>query len=144
MIKNDIFEQFKEKCSQHSLKVTPQRAIVYQELCNLNNHPSVDVIFEKVKRKLPNISFDTVYRTIQSFADMGIVNIVEGYGKQRRYDTDADNHHHMHCVKCGKIMDFHNDEYNNIAIPEDVIKKFQVLNKKVVLEGICSECTHKK
>ena len=57
---------FYMKCEEHGLKVTPQRVFIYEELLKATDHPSIDDIYQRVKRHLPNISFDTVYRTALS------------------------------------------------------------------------------
>ena len=69
---------FKEKCKEHNLKVTPQRIVIYQELLKAKDHPSIDMAFQKVKKILSTISFDTVYGTVSTFAETGIIEIVEG------------------------------------------------------------------
>jgi Fur family peroxide stress response transcriptional regulator len=91
-------------------------------------------------KKIPNLSFDTVNRTLLTFSQIGIANIVEGYGQPKRYDPNIDTHHHFRCIKCHSIIDFQNKAYNNITIPEEIQKEFTVLNKKVVLEGFCNKC----
>lgn len=132
-----------EKCSAHGLKVTPQRVRIYEELIKASDHPAADDIYKRVRKSLPNISFDTVYRTLLSFSEIGIINLVEGYGEKKRFEPNVDNHHHCRCIKCHTIIDFCNDAYNSIQVPEELSRRFQVLNKRVVLEGICSKCQEK-
>jgi len=135
---------FMKKCRELKFKITPQRTAIYQELSNNKDHPSIDMVFRKVKKVFPNISFDTVYRTLQSFADAGIIKVVEGCGQPKRFDTDIKNHHHMHCMKCNAIIDFYNEAYNNIEIPKEIKKRFHVVNKKLILEGLCNNCRNTK
>ncbi|MDD5255062.1 MAG: transcriptional repressor [Candidatus Omnitrophica bacterium] len=136
-------ELFKEKCAEHNLKVTPQRVTIYEELLKAKDHPSADAIYKRVRSFLPNISFDTVYRTLLSFSEIGIINQVEGYGEKKRFEPNLYSHHHFRCLKCHAIIDFSHDAYNNIAVPDELKKQFQVLNKRVVLEGVCKECGKK-
>ncbi|MDD3922612.1 MAG: transcriptional repressor [Endomicrobiaceae bacterium] len=132
-----------EKFLKHGLRITPQRSLIFEELSNAKNHPTADAIYRRVRRKMPNISFDTVYRTLLSFAEKEMVSLVEGYGEQKRFEPNVNHHHHCRCVKCHAIIDFSNDLYDSIKIPEAISKEFQVLNKRVVLEGICSKCKRK-
>lgn len=140
---NKSRELFKKTCAEKGLKVTPQRVTIYEELSKATDHPSADAIYKRVRKTLHNISFDTVYRTLLSFTDLGIVNLVEGYGEKKRFEPNTYNHHHCRCVKCHTIIDFCNDSYNSIQVPDELAKQFQVLNKRVVLEGICSKCKDK-
>jgi Fur family peroxide stress response transcriptional regulator len=133
----DIFHQ---RCKEHGLKITPQRTIIYQELLKAKDHPTADDIYKRIVKKIPNISFDTVNRTLLTFSKIGITNIVEGYGQAKRYDPDMDIHHHFRCIQCGSIIDLYNRDFDNIAVPEEINKKFKVISKKVVLEGLCSKC----
>jgi len=116
---------------------------IYEELLKAKDHPSADMLYNRVKNHLPNISFDTVYRTLLSFSEIGIADVVEGYGEPKRFDPDVREHHHFRCKKCGNITDFQNELYDNLEIPEKFKKEFNVLKKRVVLEGICRSCSKK-
>jgi Fur family transcriptional regulator, peroxide stress response regulator len=135
---------FVKKCRAHGLKVTPQRTAIYQGLSGAKDHPSVDAIFKKVRMVLPSISFDTVYRTVLSFADVGIIHMVEGCGGSKRFDPDISQHHHFKCSKCEKIIDFCSDYYDQIKIPNELKDQFQVISKNVFLEGLCKKCAKKR
>ena len=138
--KNEMLNIFYQRAKKNGLKITPQRTAIYQELLKARDHPSADIIYKRIVQKIPNISFDTVNRTLLTFSKIGITNIVEGYGQPKRYDSDMNNHHHFRCMQCNSIIDFHNKNYDNIAVPEDIKKRFTVINKKVVLEGLCDKC----
>lgn len=136
----DADKIFHNKCREANLKITPQRTIIFDALMNDKGHPTADIVFQKVRKKIPNISFDTVSRTLLSFVDMGLLKVVEGYGRPKRFDTDTDSHHHFQCLKCNKIIDFCDTSFDAIEIPKDIKSKFTVTGKKVVLEGLCDSC----
>lgn len=136
----DNIQEFIRICRGHHLKVTPQRIAIYQELINSDTHPTADAIYQIVRKKYPNISFDTVNRTLLTFAKIGIVDVVETFGGAKRFDPKVANHHHLHCTQCGKIIDFYSRTYDNLEVPEEVHGEFQVISKRVVLKGICKEC----
>ncbi len=138
-----VMELFYQKCEEYGLRVTPQRVFVYQELLKATDHPSIDDIYQRVKKSLPNISFDTVYRTALSFFEYGIIDIVEGHSGSRRFDANTAQHYHFRCLKCNRIIDFDNDYYDQVTIPPELQSRFKVLNQKIVLEGICEECSKK-
>jgi Fur family peroxide stress response transcriptional regulator len=136
----EIIAAFREKCRAHNLSITPQRVAIYTELAKSKEHPCAEDVFERVRRTFPDISLDTVYRTLTTFAEIGIVNIVEGYGEAKRYDPDVTAHHHFRCKKCNKIVDFHDNSYDSLRVPRSFRKGFKVTGIKVVLEGLCNEC----
>ncbi len=134
---------FKDRCKQHNLNITPQRIAVYQELIKSKNHPNSEDIFKRIKNIFPEISLDTVYRTLSKFAEIGLVHLVEGYGEAKRYDPDINEHHHFRCSKCNKIVDFRDESYDNLRVPKAFQKNFKVTNVKIILEGICDKCIKK-
>ena len=135
---------FKENCRKRNLKITPQRIAVYEQLMGDLTHPTADDVYREIRKKFSHISFDTVNRTLLLFTKTGIINQTEHLGKHKRFDPNIENHHHIVCVKCNKIIDFYNSDYDGIKIPESIASKYKVINKKVVLEGICDKCQGKK
>jgi Fur family peroxide stress response transcriptional regulator len=131
---------FEERCKEHNLKITPQRTEIYKELLKAKDHPSADMLYKRVKKVFPNISFDTVYRTLLSFSEIGLADVVEGYGEPKRFDPNTYDHHHFRCMKCGKIIDFQCELYDDIEIPEEIKKEFNVTKRRVILKGICKKC----
>ena len=145
MSKNDFeqdhkMEWFIEKCREANLKVTPQRIVVYKELINTDEHPSAEMMHRKIKQIFPNISLDTVNRTLITLSEIGAAFIVEGSGDVRRYDGGMDKHQHFKCIKCKRIIDFHHKPFDDIKLPAYINGKFKVLRKTVYLEGICESC----
>lgn len=139
-IQNLGLDFFWRRSREYGLKITPQRTAIYQELLKAKDHPSADDIYKRIVKKIPNISFDTVNRTLLTFSQIGITNVVEGYGQPKRYDPDLDLHHHFRCTRCNEIIDFHNEDYDNLIVPQEILGQFTVFQKKVVLEGLCDQC----
>lgn len=132
--------EFIDICHKHGLKVTPQRVAIYQEIVELDTHPTADAIYQSVRRAYPNISFDTVNRTLQTFVEIGIVDVVEVFGGAKRFDPNVAGHHHLHCTGCGKVLDFYNRDYDDLDVPVEIQNQFKVISKRVVLKGVCKAC----
>lgn len=135
-----IPDDFTALCKKHGLKITPQRKAIYSEIIKSEVHPTAEQIYDIVKLEYPNISYDTVNRTLITFVRIGLIDVIEGYGSPRRYDSNSKKHHHLHCVKCGKVIDFYNNRYDKLELPKNIPKSFEILNKRVVISGICSQC----
>ncbi|MHC4497927.1 MAG: Fur family transcriptional regulator [Planctomycetota bacterium] len=135
---------FRANCRRAGLKITPQRTEVYKALVTTNEHPSAEMVFRKVRNVLPNISLDTVNRTLLTLNDIGSSFIVEGSGDPKRFDANLKNHQHFKCVRCKKIFDFCHEPFDKIEVPAIIKKKFTVLRKTVYLEGICNICKKKR
>jgi Fur family peroxide stress response transcriptional regulator len=131
---------FQARCHQAGLKVTPQRMAVYKALVETTEHPSAEVVFRKVRRTFPSISLDTVNRTLLTLSGMGAAFVVEGSGDAKRFDANLCTHQHFKCLKCRRIIDFHYEPFDEIAVPENLVGQFTVLRKTVYLEGLCDQC----
>jgi Fur family transcriptional regulator, peroxide stress response regulator len=136
----DKFQAFLNLCREHRLKMTPQRAAIFKVILDSDKHPTADAVYRAIQQDYPNISFDTVNRTLLTFAGIGVVDVVEIFGGAKRFDPNVANHHHLHCVRCGTIIDFQNRSYDNLKVPEDLRDQFQVISKRVVLRGLCKAC----
>jgi len=127
-------------CREQGLKVTPQRMAIYKTLIESKEHPSADMVYRRVRKTFPNISLDTVNRTLLTLAEIGVAFTVEGSGDVKRFDGNLKNHQHFKCLKCKRIIDFHHKPFDDIPVPKKISRKFTVLRKTVYLEGICDLC----
>jgi Fur family transcriptional regulator, peroxide stress response regulator len=133
-------EDFYKLCKENGLKITPQRIEVYKVLVASTEHPSADVVYDKVKKVLPNVSLDTVNRTLNTLSDIGAAFVVEGSGDVKRFDGNLDNHQHFKCIKCRKIFDFQHIPFDNVEVPGELKEKFKILRTTVYVEGLCRTC----
>jgi Fur family peroxide stress response transcriptional regulator len=140
-LKEKSLDLFREKCHEHGLKITPQRVAIYQILTTSKLHPSAETVFRLVREKFPHISFDTVNRTLLTLSQIGLVDVIEGWGDPRRYDPNMTPHHHFYCVNCGEIKDFRRKEYDELALPERIKTNCTVFTKRVVINGLCEKCS---
>lgn len=134
-------DHFRQLCKAHGLSMTPQRVAIYKVLIASPDHPAAEDVLNLVRVSFPDISIDTVYRTLTTFSEIGLINLVEGYGQAKRYDPDVQTHHHFRCRQCGRIIDFQDEHFNNLPVPEWIEKKYSVSSLKVVLEGLCDKCS---
>jgi Fur family peroxide stress response transcriptional regulator len=137
-------QEFIATCRSHQLKITPQRVAIFRALIQTRQHPTADMTFRTIQKEFPNISFDTVNRTLLTFVDIGVLDIVEVFGGPKRFDTDVGIHHHLHCMACGRIIDFEYDDYTHLEVPPAIAGKFKVISKRVVLKGLCEACAQKQ
>lgn len=140
----ELLNKFRETCKHHKLRITPQRVLIYMELIKSNDHPSAEVLYERISERFPDISFDTVYRTLATFAKMSLIDQVDGFGTVMRFDPMTDEHHHFRCRACGKIIDFKSDYSKKVAIPKHITKECEVLKLQVTLDGFCKKCRKTK
>lgn len=133
-------DAFQAACREKGLRITPQRMAVYQALVETDQHPSAEMVFRRVRRTFPTISLDTVNRTLLTLSDIGVAYVVEGTGDAKRFDGDTATHQHFKCVKCKRIIDFHHEPFDQIAVPEDLGDGLIVHRATVYVEGVCDRC----
>ncbi len=137
-------DEFKSHCREHCLKITPQRLTIFSCLLKATNHPTAEQVYQYVSVEHSNISYDTVNRTLNTFAQIGIFSVIEGFGNSRRFDPNPSCHHHIHCISCGKVIDFTNEEFDSLVIPDAIKKKYTIISKRVVLTCCCDSCQQKQ
>ncbi len=148
MLKNSAglekkLDDFQKLCRRTGLKITPQRLAIYTELLKTTRHPSAEQLHQKIKEIYPNISLDTVNRTLLTLNEIGAAFIIEGSGDPKRFDANLSTHQHFKCIKCRRIFDFHHKPYDDFKLPPGIAKKFTILRKTVYLEGLCPLCRKK-
>lgn len=113
----------------NNLKVTPQRIAVLEALNSLKDHPTADKIKEYVVKNHPNIAVGTIYKTLETFVEKGLVKKVKTDKDVMRYDAILDNHHHLYCENTERIQDFFDEELNDML--GEYFKKKKIPNFKV-------------
>jgi Fur family peroxide stress response transcriptional regulator len=133
-------ERLKAACHEAGLRLTHQRMEIFREVARTGEHPDVDTVFRRVRERLPTVSHDTVYRTLSSLEEMGLIGRVDIAGGRARYDANRDAHHHFVCRICGSITDIYLDKLP--ALPEAIGNLGDVESLHVQVRGVCSNCAN--
>lgn len=132
--------EFSQALRTGGLRLTHQRLEVARELAADDTHPDVEKIYEGVRKRVPTISLDTVYRTVAALVELGLVNRVNAMPGPTRYDANAATHHHFVCTSCGRILDITSTRLDDIGVPSEAASLGKVESVKIQLRGICREC----
>jgi Fur family peroxide stress response transcriptional regulator len=136
--------RFAEKCRQRGMKITHQRTEVFRELAGSGQHPDAETIYQQVRKRVPAISRDTVYRTLSAMEACGLVRKSEILFCRARYDANLDRHHHFVCTECGLVRDFYSKALDALPIPKCVGSLGSILSTHVQVRGTCSACATRK
>lgn len=112
--------------TENGLKVTPQRVAVYEAISRMNNHPNAEAIIDFIKKQYPNIAIGTVYNTLETFAQKGIINRIKTNGDVMRYDALMHRHHHLYSTDSRRIEDYYDEELNQYL--QEFIQKRDIPN----------------
>ncbi len=123
-----------ELLNEKGVKPTPQRMVITQYLLSTDSHPTADDILAAVADKLPvSLSRATVYNTLNTLVDAGVIREVFTEPGRTRYDANTSDHHHFVDVKSGKIVDIPKELIPQIA--EKLGKQFKVHSYSVTFYG---------
>jgi len=121
-------------------RMTTQRTIILEELGKLKTHPTADELYRIVRRRLPKISLGTVYRNLEILSGSGLIQKIEVPGTMKRFDGEAETHHHVRCVSCGAVSDV--GPGHTIVVPEITgdVEGYRIVGCRLDLIGICPRC----
>jgi len=122
------------------MRLTRQRLEIIREIAATEEHPDVETIYGMVRRRVPAVSLDTVYRTLSVLYECGVVNRMMVAAGSARYDPDVSRHHHFVCSKCGAVVDVISSERDAFRSSDCASAIGAVERVEVYFMGICREC----
>jgi Fur family peroxide stress response transcriptional regulator len=137
-------KEFSGTSRRYGVKTTHQRTEIFRELASTNEHPDAETIYARVRKRIPAISLDTVYRTLRLLEKEGLISRVGSLGEKMRFDANADRHHHFVCTECGFMGDIYNEEWDAFRAPGNATALGTVHSIHVELRGLCRACQRKK
>lgn len=132
--------EFVAACRRAGLRLTRQRTEIYRELARTEEHPDAETIHRRVRRRIPGVSCDTVYRTLRTLEDTGVVARVGARLDRARFDANMGQHHHFVCTRCGLIRDFDSAAFDQLRAPADVGRFGSPESVHVEVRGLCAAC----
>jgi len=110
-----VESRIEQACVKNGLKMTEQRRVIARVLSDADDHPDVEEVHRRASSVDSRISVATVYRTVRLFADEDIIERHDFGDGRARYEEATDDHHdHLIDVKTGKVIEFHNEEIENL------------------------------
>ncbi|MFA0822384.1 MAG: Fur family transcriptional regulator [Methanomethylovorans sp.] len=122
------------------MKYTNQRVEIIAFLREHKGHPTVDEVYDGVRKKLTRISKATVYKNLKFLSQKGLLEEVNVKGVTR-FEANFVPHHHLICRKCGKMDDFQSEKLfdYSMKIAED-IEGFSIDSMSTNFYGTCKQC----
>lgn len=134
------FDDVREGFRSQGKRLTDQRKAILEILASTTSHPTADIVYEQVKKVIPNISLGTVYRNLGILRDQNLIlelNLTRGLS---RYDYNTSLHYHILCLNCGKLEDVNVAALENIETKTALATGYQVLNHQIQFVGLCPQC----
>lgn len=122
--------------------MTRQRMAVINYLAGRDDHPSARQVFEVLKAGESRLSLATVYNTLATLVDIGVLEEMEFEAADNRYDTNLEPHINLVCTVCGAITDFNRKPP---VSPDEIWKSlgFETTGIRMEYHGVCAACRAK-
>ncbi|RLF59912.1 MAG: transcriptional repressor [Thermoplasmata archaeon] len=136
-----MFEKYLKQLKEKNLKVTPQRLEILKYLDEHRTHPTVDEIYQNLKKNNPSLSKTTVYNSVETLDQYNIIQSITITGNEIRYDFNREMHHHFLCKTCGEIIDI------DVTCPmqDSMLNcKHQIDEVHGYFKGTCKKCLEKE
>ncbi len=120
------------------MRQTAQRLEILKLLKNDRTHPTAAQIYSRLKKRLPSVSFATVYNNLEKMARAGKLLEINSDPLRKRFDPYTKPHSHFFCISCGKVFDI----LKQLKKPS--LKNFEVMSFSLEIKGLCPSCKRKK
>lgn len=123
------------------IRLTPQRLAIAEVVINSADHPTVREIFDRVQAFFPYVTIATVYSTLATLEQCGIVRELP-FQRHSRYDANLAPHANLVCIVCDSVVDADVGQ-DTVAELEQLVSTeadFQVASQRVDFYGWCSGC----
>lgn len=137
-------EELAVRCRDAGIPCTPQRRLVLETVLALDTHPTADEVLERIGTRRRRISRATVFRTLESLVELGLLQKTSHAGRGVRYDRIAEPHHHLVCVRCERMIDIVDPRLDVLRVPDTSALGFEVSELRVQLRGVCKQCLKEK
>ncbi len=130
-----------EELRARGMRMTPQRAIIFETINQLEGHITAEEIFAQVQKVNAYISLATVYRTLELLQEFDLITPTNLGDSQTCFALKEHCcHHHLVCLQCGNIEEFSDDLFDLVRSRLEDEHGFQVRTDHMSLFGVCKAC----
>ena len=133
-------EEIKMNTQDKQIRYSRQREMIYEYLCSTVEHPTAETIYRDLIKRLPNLSLGTVYRNLKFLQEQGKITALTSTDGIEHFDAICENHAHLICKECGKIVDIENVDYESLVHSLNLDKNFKLEKIELSIIGKCQKC----
>ena len=128
-----------------SQRVTTQRALLLELLRHSGRHVDADELYRRARKKNSRISLSTVYRNLQLFKKLGLIEEHHFDEEHHHYEVKSGTEHqHLLCTSCGKVVEFACPVSRKLRKEVGKQYDFDITGVEVRMTGLCSSCRNKE
>jgi Fe2+ or Zn2+ uptake regulation protein len=131
----------KDLLNSVGLRNTQQRELILEIIRKGKGHMDADDVYQTARKKNPRLSLSTVYRTLQTLKELGLIEELHLDETHHHYEIkDSRDHHHFVCLKCGKVVEFETAAAARMMREVSREKGFEIINTEIRMTGYCADC----
>lgn len=122
-------------------RVTSQRVLIAERLASAGRQLTAAELYEQVRADEPTIGRATVFRTLDTLAEAGVIRRLEQEGHVYAYVAcQPEHHHHLSCTSCGRVEEIDEAYVQPIAKRFSVERGFEIDDARLDFYGRCARC----
>ena len=129
---NADLQKYRERIKSVGLKATPQRISVLKVLSETDEHPSAEMLMDKLKNEGSIMSVGTIYNILETFEEKGLILKLHDHNEVMRFDARTGFHVHIFNKKTNQIEDYFDNDLE--VLLKDYLK--DKLPKEVTLDHL--------
>lgn len=136
-------QRFEEFLQSRGKRVTQQRRVIVDEVFRQHDHFDAESLIQLLGAVASGrrVSRPTVYRTLSELVDAGLLRAMALGGRTvYEHDYGYPQHDHLHCEKCGKLIEFSSDVMAQLREAVGRENNFRVTGHRLIISGICADC----
>ena len=143
--------RWQHRLNNAGFRLTNPREVVMNVLRKTDKHLSAEDVYVQALSVNPSIGLTTVYRALDLFTQIGVVQKFDFGDGKARYELTTnsikkEHHHHLVCMKCKSITDYHDfmeEELELMKKTEKALSKkhhFKIMHHTIHFYGLCENC----
>jgi Fe2+ or Zn2+ uptake regulation protein len=127
---------------RQGMRMTPQRAVILETVAHARTASTVQVVYARARRRLPGLNLATVYRTLESLRQAGVLDLHsnDGKGSTFRLHDASRPHLHLICRRCGRALEVDAGWTDDLASRLQKQTGFRLDAEHLTLGGLCRRC----
>jgi len=138
-------ESIARELNSRGLRATSQRALILEVIRQGKGHLDAEELHRRAQQKQPRLSLSTVYRSLQAFKKLGLIEELHFDENHHHYEIKpSEEHHHLVCLGCGRVIEFQYSLAQVIRRKVAEARDFEITGSEIRITGYCSACRRRQ
>jgi Fur family ferric uptake transcriptional regulator len=139
---SEVIDLFRSFIADRNLRNTPEREDIISEIFSSSEHFDVDELYLRLRKRGSRVSKASIYRNLPLIMECGLIREVWHEDGHMHYEPfyGQGHHGHLRCIKCGKVVEFVEEDLKRIERRLEREYCFKVLDHRLEVKGYCPDC----